>query len=164
MAFIAMLGITFGGVAVASIPDGNGVVHACYHNSNGSVRIIDSTSASCGNNESAISWSQVGPTGPTGADGADGADGVSGYEIIERVWSSRTSDTFYTSFADCSEGKQVIGGGYRLLTLPHTANQADFAVVRDGPSSEQTSWQVHYTWFNAATDYNISVYAICVNV
>lgn len=52
-----------GGVAAASIPDGAGVIHACYTRSSGALRIADT--ALCTSKETALSWNNVGPAGLT---------------------------------------------------------------------------------------------------
>ena len=92
------LGILAGGVAYASIPDSNGVIHGCYLKVLGTLRVIDSPSQHCNTSfEVPIQWNQqgvpgtngaagpAGPTGPTGAastvagpTGAAGAAGATG--------------------------------------------------------------------------------------
>jgi hypothetical protein len=64
------------GVAYATIPDSNGVIHACYKTANGQLRVIDSNG--CHPSETALSWSQTGPQGPPGATGPTGATGPQG--------------------------------------------------------------------------------------
>lgn len=81
-----------GSAALASIPAANGVINACFNDTNGNVRIVDDPS-SCREHEVAISWNQqgapgppgpqgppgpAGPQGPVGADGAPGAQGPAG--------------------------------------------------------------------------------------
>jgi len=66
------------GVAMASIPDGSGVVHGCY-NAHGALRVIDTaTTASCAGSETALDWNQTGPVGPAGPQGPAGAQGPAG--------------------------------------------------------------------------------------
>jgi uncharacterized membrane protein len=77
-------------LAYASIPDGNGVIHACYGvnghgqvDGNASLRVIDPASTNtngqaCKNNEKALDWSQTGPTGATGPQGPQGPTGATG--------------------------------------------------------------------------------------
>jgi len=54
------------GIAVASIPDSNGVIHGCYltsgnPNVRGALRVIDTDAGqTCGSGETAISWDQQG--------------------------------------------------------------------------------------------------------
>jgi hypothetical protein len=91
---------TIGGVAYAAIPDSSGVIHGCYTNRVGVLRVIDpSAGQSCTSLETPIQWSQKGPkgdagptgsagpkgdrgdpgpAGPAGADGRDGAPGPAG--------------------------------------------------------------------------------------
>ena len=39
--------VPIGGVAYATIPDGQGVIHACYAKSGGALRVIDASVANC---------------------------------------------------------------------------------------------------------------------
>jgi len=66
--------------AVASIPDANGVIHACYHvdgrgrtDEGSSLRVIDPAAkydgGTCRRDERALSWNQTGPRGPIGPAG-----------------------------------------------------------------------------------------------
>jgi hypothetical protein len=62
-------------VATATIPDGSGVIHACYSllPQTGQLRVIDTARAkSCGRNEKPLSWNQQGRTGTTGPTGPSG--------------------------------------------------------------------------------------------
>lgn len=67
----------FGVVVVADIPAANGVIRACYKNSNGDVRLVDALSE-CKNNETGIRWNQAGPDGPQGSAGPQGPAGAQG--------------------------------------------------------------------------------------
>jgi hypothetical protein len=51
------------GAAYATIPDAQGVIHACYKAS-GQLRVTDA--GSCGSGENALAWNQTGPPGPPG--------------------------------------------------------------------------------------------------
>lgn len=66
-----------GSLAAASIPDSNGVIHACYKPSTGAVKIVVSAS-NCGKGEVHLSWNHTGPAGKDGRDGTDGQDGADG--------------------------------------------------------------------------------------
>ncbi len=119
-------------LAWAVIPDGAGVIHACYDSQSGQVRIFDSengTPKGCGKNETAISWNQTGPAGPAGADGADGAQGptgpegpagpagasvLSGLEVVEET-SVSDAETSKEQSVSCPFGKRAIAGGAELL-------------------------------------------------
>ncbi|HEV2373659.1 MAG TPA: hypothetical protein VGS19_15985 [Streptosporangiaceae bacterium] len=67
-----MLAAGGGGLAWASIPDGNGVFNARVDNTSGAVRIIDTTTQTCGTSETPIAWNQQGPAGPQGPSGPAG--------------------------------------------------------------------------------------------
>jgi hypothetical protein len=58
------LAVALGGAAYASIPGPDGTIHSCL-DGRGSMRVIDS-SASCGQAETPLNFSQTGPQGPPG--------------------------------------------------------------------------------------------------
>ena len=64
-------------IAQAAIPDANGVIHGCYHQNSGDLRVVDKGIA-CANNETALSWSQTGPQGQQGPQGQPGPQGPQG--------------------------------------------------------------------------------------
>jgi hypothetical protein len=69
-----------GGIAYATIPDSNGVIHGCYKKSGGTLRVIDSAVTSCDpNNETSLKWNQTGPPGPT-----EGVGSTSLKETLQR--------------------------------------------------------------------------------
>ncbi len=80
---VAALGLAAGGIAYASLPDSNGIIHGCYNPSGAkssggtSLNIIDSPYA-CPKGQQAITWNQQGPKGATGARGPTGANGTNG--------------------------------------------------------------------------------------
>jgi hypothetical protein len=102
VAFVAGLAAA-GAIAFAQIPDPGGVIHACYNNSTGALRVIDPSSGRpCApTGETALTFNQqgqagaagpagssgppgaAGPAGPTGAPGARGAKGRSGTVSIK---------------------------------------------------------------------------------
>lgn len=65
------------GVAWSQIPDANGVIHACYTRSGGSLRIIDA-GQNCSSKETSLAWNQAGQQGPKGEAGATGPAGPAG--------------------------------------------------------------------------------------
>jgi hypothetical protein len=65
------------GIAIASIPDASGVIHACYKTSQGQTRIVQSA-ADCNPSETAVQWSQTGVAGPAGPPGPPGPTGPQG--------------------------------------------------------------------------------------
>jgi hypothetical protein len=52
----AIVGGASAAVVMAAIPDNSGVVHGCYRNNNGTLRVVDNASASCGGNETSVNW------------------------------------------------------------------------------------------------------------
>jgi hypothetical protein len=84
LVFAVCVGGAVGGIAYASIPDSNGVIHGCYVKTTGKLRVIDSGGKGCQAGEKPLNWSQsgvtgtMGPTGPTGPTGATGATGPTG--------------------------------------------------------------------------------------
>jgi hypothetical protein len=64
------------GVAYAAIPDGQGVIHACYKVNKGDLRVIDS--GACAAGEAGVSWNQTGPQGQAGPAGPAGPQGLEG--------------------------------------------------------------------------------------
>lgn len=77
----ALAAAAAGGIAYASIPDANGVIHACY-SANGTgipggtpLKIVD---AGCTNGQAEITWGQAGPQGPAGEKGDPGDKGDKG--------------------------------------------------------------------------------------
>src|SRR6266480_803225 len=82
VALAASVLVLGGGMAYASIPDSNGAIHGCYAQRDGSLRVIDAPSQTCGSKETALNWNAQGPQGPAGPQGPPGASGVSGYEVV----------------------------------------------------------------------------------
>jgi hypothetical protein len=68
-----------GAVAIATgvIPGADGVIHGCYDQNTGSLRVVADTT-DCRRNEFALQWNQSGPRGPSGPQGASGAKGDTG--------------------------------------------------------------------------------------
>jgi hypothetical protein len=89
---VCALVVALGGVAFATIPDSNGVIHGCYAvNTKGQVggtstlRLIDPTggngtvtSTKCKTTEHAVKFNQTGPQGATGPEGPIGPNGPVG--------------------------------------------------------------------------------------
>ena len=71
-----------GGVAYSSIPDAQGVIHGCYDDSTGALRVIDTgASGICRGGETALDWNQQGQIGLTGHTGPQGAAGPPGVAL-----------------------------------------------------------------------------------
>lgn len=66
------------GVAIAGIPGADGVIHGCYQQQKGALRIVDTAVDACSPSETAIKWSQAGAQGPQGLSGPAGPPGPVG--------------------------------------------------------------------------------------
>src|SRR5690242_498277 len=60
-----LVGVLIGGLGLAAVraavPDAQGDYHACYDNSSGAVRVIDTGAQFCSGSETAMAWSGVVP-------------------------------------------------------------------------------------------------------
>jgi lamin tail-like protein len=74
---LAIAAVALVGAAVAAIPDGDGVIHACRKVDGGALRVVARASA-CRSGERALAWNQRGAEGPTGPAGAAGPPGPAG--------------------------------------------------------------------------------------
>jgi hypothetical protein len=76
-----------GGIAFAAIPSAGGVIHGCYQNVEGQLRVIDPDTDTCRSSEVAIVWNEQGvqgekgDKGDPGAPGRDGVDGRDGTSV-----------------------------------------------------------------------------------
>lgn len=66
-------------VALAAIPDSNGVIHGCYTTAGGSLRVVNASSE-CFVTETPLDWGVEGPAGAAGSQGPQGLPGVAGDE------------------------------------------------------------------------------------
>jgi hypothetical protein len=71
LAAAAIVAAVAAAAAYASIPDAAGVIHSCYA-SDDSLRVIDSSNASCKSKETPLAWNVQGPKGSTGSQGPSG--------------------------------------------------------------------------------------------
>jgi hypothetical protein len=158
-----------GTAAYASIPDGSGVIHACYQSPppehGAPLNVIDTgAGGNCSGGHVALTWNQTGPQGPAGAAGATGATGpqgppgVSGYQL-EQQTQTLTEDTETTFTVTCAAGEVPTGGGY------HTQYPSGHVAVGDDyPVSN--GWVVRLVLLgNTGGSYSkdVTVYAVCVD-
>ena len=65
--------------ALAAIPSANGVIHGCYKQFGGTLRVIDADAAQkCTTKEKTLAWNAQGPKGDKGDPGPQGPAGPSG--------------------------------------------------------------------------------------
>lgn len=132
------------GIAYASVPGPGGVINGCRKNTDGSMRVIDST-ASCPSGWTALNWRQVDPvtitfTAPSLLFEAGGFNGTA---------------------VACPAGRYATGGGGGV----NSPGLDVLELVATWPlddSSHPIGWQA--IWRNTGTDpinASISVYVIC---
>lgn len=102
---VLMLGA---GAAYATIPDGGGVIHGCYVNGVGVLRVIDASKTHCSKFETEIAWNQSGQSGPPGQTGPAGpSDG----------WDAQGVGTIPTGGADVVlPGAATLASGSYLIS------------------------------------------------
>lgn len=122
-----------GGIAYATIPDSDNVIHACY-SPNGSkatngtqLNIIDSPTAACSKGQAEVTWGQTGPEGAQGDTGATGATGPAG-----PAGPSAAYTNYGDGLHDIAEGAtQTVAsltlpaGNYTLMATAHVNRDGD---------------------------------------
>src|SRR5690349_10898370 len=71
------------GIAYATIPEANNVIHGCYQSTTGHLRVVDPAATSkpmqgCNRDETPLDWNQQGQKGDAGPAGAPGVAGTPG--------------------------------------------------------------------------------------
>lgn len=139
-ALILAIAALTAGVVQASIPDSNGVIHGCYANKDGSLRVIDTGSGGAcdAKKETALNWNQKGPTGPKGIPGPSGTShGYSWYGGL------LTGTTLGGSFSKVGELTGLPAGSYIVTArglvedLPNN-QEAECKLVGGGNDVEET--------------------------
>ncbi|HEX2053331.1 MAG TPA: hypothetical protein VHJ78_06375 [Actinomycetota bacterium] len=162
-----------GGVAIAQT---NEVITACVGPST-NVRIVGDA-ADCKTNERLLTWNQQGAPGPqgpqgvpgvdgadgapgaAGRDGVDGTDGVSGWVKVEVEDVPVVPQGFGSAFANCPEGKKVLGGGFHGHGITQAGSTQALQILHSRPFENGDGWM--------AVGYNpndfemkIGAYALC---
>lgn len=172
------------GVAYGAIPDGNGVINACYDKQSGQLRAVDpatGTPKGCGSKEAALRWNETGPQGPTGPQGLPGAlgddgdqgdpgqqgpqgdpgpagaDGVSGWELVREQFDLRP-DSIANASVSCGDGKRVLGGGFYL-----PFSDFDVQITNSTPNLAGDHWGVIAT-NRGDVERTFFIEAICADV
>jgi hypothetical protein len=118
-----LLGFAVVGVSGASISDSGGVIHGCYLNKTGDLKVIDSAKVSvCASGSTGLNWSQTGPQGPAGATGAQGAAGATGAQGPAGPTGPQGSAAS-VSFYQSAGAAQVPAYGYQQLIVGATARR-----------------------------------------
>jgi hypothetical protein len=153
------------GVSSAAIPDGNGVISACYDKVSGQARLYDSETGSpkgCGPKEKTLAWNQAGvqgPAGPQGPQGEPGPSGVSGAEIVSEQSDSNSTDVRYVAVG-CPAGKVLVGGGAQAGVNA----SGKLAIVNSSPLDNLAGWAARAEEVVPTDeDWSLTVRAICVD-
>ncbi len=137
------VGIIATGVLYATIPDAEGVIHACYARSGGTIRVIDDSVTQCKQGETSLAWNVKGVQGLPGIQGPPGPKGDTGDSQVFTVGTTEIGATeslavpdLGTVTANCSGGRslaQVDGAIPFDTTVVHNDGSASF-------SYNNTSW------------------------
>ncbi|MFC6134695.1 hypothetical protein [Streptomyces spororaveus] len=158
------------GVAVASIPDSDGVIHGCIGQGTGTVRVIDSAQQQClPQLETPLNWNQSGPPGSSGPPGPAGSPGPSGppgppglgqYQIV-------TNQTSIPPFSRSGSVTAACPTGYRLLSGSYLVNEpflpAGFQVLGGRPDQDDNSWTA-LVYNDSSSAVIVSAHATCVEI
>src|SRR4030067_515485 len=126
----------------------------------GELRIVKSHSE-CNPSEIPVSWNRLGLPGPQGPEGPTGTGGISDIEWVydnETIFELYPGGVYY-QLANCSDGKVVIGGGYRgacTWTGGNNPVHTCLTIIVDGPDDFQwpyKGWTVGY-WNNTNITFN----------
>lgn len=104
---VVAVGLLGAGIAYASIPGPDGVVHGCYKTSNpgqGALIVVDSA-ATCPSGFAGLNWNQSGPQGP------QGSPGISGYQYVIHHYTGPFPTGSQNFSVACPAGKYVIWSG-----------------------------------------------------
>jgi hypothetical protein len=148
-----------GGIAYASIPDANGVIHGCRKNSGGALRVIDTDAGqTCAGNETALSWNQTGPQGPPGP-----AGGFAGWQEVVHTPSVPVEGGGTRVL--CPTGKRPLGGGGGIVDPAGV----QFELLGSWPFIDdltgQYGWQIRWNMSpSSAGERLVFVHAICATV
>jgi len=129
-----------GGIAYASIPDSSGVIHGCYANKDGSLRVIDTGSGSTcdAKKETALSWNQKGPTGSRGPTGATGTShGYYSYGGLQSFTVLGGSFATVGKLASLPAGTYVVTARGLVEDLPND-QEAECRLVAGGSDVQDT--------------------------
>src|SRR5215211_8385721 len=129
-------------LAYASIPDENGVIHGCFKNESGQLRVIEG--GDCHPNESALDWNQTGPPG-----------GLSGYQIITSDPVTLDPGGHGQAQVTCPQGTRATGGGYIADPTVQVTN-----VI---PAGAGTVWSAAGTNTSDSQTAILRARAICAN-
>jgi len=149
------------GIAVASIPDGAGNIHACYKRDTGALRVVDpgAGDACKPSSEAALQWNVIPPQGPTGPQGPQGPAGQQGPKGPQgaRGGNAVSYNPKTMTVTALVPAAQQIGGFFTSLTCPQGTKAlmgAWYFVVWSGnkPPPMGESWPISDDEWGFATE------------
>jgi hypothetical protein len=164
------------GVAYASIPGSDGLIHACRKNTDGSVRVIDTDlGQTCASGWTAFTWNQTGPQGATGATGATGAQGDVGPQGPAGPSSGAVS-TFHEQASRrlvgmgstidfdwaCDNSGYLLSGGWDVDTSTGIAPPGTIEILKSVPLAHEYIVRIRNN--SPDTDWYVWVYLSCMSV
>lgn len=183
---IAALVVAIGGVAYATIPDSNGVIHACYGTGR-YLKVIPARShQSCPKGFTPLSWNQSGPpglpgipgpagspgpqaapgaTGPAGPQGPQGPSGTTGLQYVAGIPQTLGPGLSGGGPALCPADKQAIGGYLTFIVNGQATYLSNNAVTEHGAigDAQHRVWQIDYTNITSNLTFTVTPVAICIN-
>jgi hypothetical protein len=165
MVLVAPLAVLVGvGVGVAATQSDPVVIHACYSNKDGSLRVLSAGGSCVTKKETALDWNQAGP---------EGSPGVSGYERVNGNDAVLGGNASISSDAFCPAGKKLLGGGWDNNSFG--SGGKPFTVIESAPnttnpkdgSDPQDFWAVTVAVVGDGTTdptFTFHAIAICANV
>jgi hypothetical protein len=156
IAVAAIGGLALGsGLAWATIPDSNGVVHGCYKNVGGALRVIDpGGGGSCHAGETAFDWAGV-------------------PDVVIRSNTQNVDPAEASTFSVlCHSGEHATGGGYRLFpgfqvaeTLPLMTAQGSIPIFSGHPEPQDgdtpDGWKVIAALNRDTSPHDVTVWVVC---
>jgi hypothetical protein len=134
---ISSAAFAIAGVVQASIPDSKGVIHGCYANKDGSVRVIDTgAGGACdAKKETSLDWNQAGPTGPPGPAGT--SHGYSSYGGLLNGTTLGGSFTKVGELANLPAGTYIVSARGLVEDLPKD-QEAECRIVAGAADVQDT--------------------------
>ena len=136
----AVAALAAAGIAYATIPDSSGVIHGCYANKDGSLRVIDTGSGgSCdAKKETPLDWNQAGAAGPKGATGPSGTS--HGYYAYGGLLNGTTLGGSFAkvgALTGLPAGRYVVNARGLVEDLPND-QEAECELVAGGSDVQET--------------------------
>jgi hypothetical protein len=134
-ALMVAVGCAAAGAANASIPDANGIIHACFKSSStnqGALRVIDTDKGqACGSSESPLQWRQTSPVVPQARASQGAAPGI--------ILSGDFSVAATVSITAPTAGRVLVNGWTTVSGLG--PDQFAYIKLRDTTSGVESSIQ-----------------------